>query len=177
MYINVKNKFSSNIIQNIKVSIQFLVPQIEYTLGGSSKKGSHVYFLLIVAMVQLLWPSDCTIVTTGQHLYQTIVQFDKTIVLPRKFATGSIHDYLFDTAPLVAILFYLRYWELRTQITGLQSGKNSLCNKWIRHYSIIKERLTWVSQCDVDYFWADHRSMYSEMLICIHLIIMHQWQA
>ncbi len=33
---------------------QFSVPQIEYTLGGTSKKGSHVYFLLIVAMVLLL---------------------------------------------------------------------------------------------------------------------------
>ncbi len=33
---------------------QFSVPQIEYPLGGSSKKGSHVYFL-IVAMVLLLW--------------------------------------------------------------------------------------------------------------------------
>ncbi len=29
--------------------------QIEYLLGGSSKNGSHVYFLLIVAMVILLW--------------------------------------------------------------------------------------------------------------------------
>ncbi len=34
--------------------MQFSVPQIEYQLGGSSKKGSHVYFLLRVAMVLLL---------------------------------------------------------------------------------------------------------------------------
>ncbi len=34
--------------------------------------------------------SDCTIVTSEQHLYQPIVQFDKTLVLPRKHATGSI---------------------------------------------------------------------------------------
>ncbi len=47
----------------------------------------------------------CTIVTSEQHLYQTIVQFDKTIVLPRKLATGSIHDYLFWYCPLVGILF------------------------------------------------------------------------
>ncbi len=39
--------------------------------------------------------SDCTIVTSEQHLYQTIVQFDETVVLPRKLATGNIHDYLF----------------------------------------------------------------------------------
>ncbi len=33
---------------------QFSVLRLEYPLGGSSKKGSHVYFLLIVAMVLLL---------------------------------------------------------------------------------------------------------------------------
>ncbi len=49
--------------------------------------------------------SDSTIVASGQHLYQTIVQFDITIVLPRKLATGSIHDYLFSYCPLVGILF------------------------------------------------------------------------
>ncbi len=41
----------------------------------------------------------------SEHLYQTIVQFDKTIVLPRKLAIGSIHDYLFCYCPLVCILF------------------------------------------------------------------------
>ncbi len=41
----------------------------------------------------------------SEHLYQTIVQFDKTIVLPRKLATGSIHNYLFCYCPLVGILF------------------------------------------------------------------------
>ncbi len=40
--------------------------------------------------------SDCTIVTSEQHLYQTIAQFDRTIVLPRKLATRNIHDYLFS---------------------------------------------------------------------------------
>ncbi len=85
--------------------------QIEYPLGGSSKKSSHVYFLLIVAMVLLLWRQivllwhQITIVASEQHLYQTIVQFDKTIVLPTKLATGSIHDYLFCYCPLVNILF------------------------------------------------------------------------
>ncbi len=34
--------------------IKFSVTQIEYPLGGSSKKGNHVYFLMIVAMVLLL---------------------------------------------------------------------------------------------------------------------------
>ncbi len=49
--------------------------------------------------------SDCTIVTSEQHLYQTIVQFDKTIELPRKFAIGSKHNYLYCYCPLVGILF------------------------------------------------------------------------
>ncbi len=39
---------------NQSVCGEFSVPQIEYPLGGSTKKGSHVYFLLIVAMVLLL---------------------------------------------------------------------------------------------------------------------------
>ncbi len=89
---------------------QFSVPQIEYPLGGS-KKGSDVYFLLIVAMVVLLWCQiillwhHVTMVASEQHLYQTIVQFDQTIVLSRKLATGSIHDYLFCYYPLMGILF------------------------------------------------------------------------
>ncbi len=36
-------------------SMEFSVPQIEYPLGGSSKKGSHVYFLLQVFWVILLF--------------------------------------------------------------------------------------------------------------------------
>ncbi len=40
-----------------------------------------------------------------QYLYQTIVQFDKTIVLTRKPATRSIHDYFFCNCPIVGILF------------------------------------------------------------------------
>ncbi len=44
-------------------------------------------------------------VASEQHLFQTIVQFDKTIVLPRKLETGSIHDCLFCYCPLVSILF------------------------------------------------------------------------
>ncbi len=33
-------------------------------------------------------------VASEQHLFQTIVQFVKTIILTRKLATGIIHDYL-----------------------------------------------------------------------------------
>ncbi len=38
---------------------EFSVPQIEYPLGGSSKKGSHVYFLLHVFWVILLFCQKC----------------------------------------------------------------------------------------------------------------------
>ncbi len=84
---------------------QFSVPQIEYPLGGSSKKGSHIYFLLIVAMVLLLWHQivllwhQVTMIDSIRTTYQTIVQFDKIKVLPRKHATGSMHDYLFFYCP------------------------------------------------------------------------------
>ncbi len=38
-------------------------------------------------------------VASEQHLYQAIVQFDKTILLPRKPTTGSIQDYIFWLLP------------------------------------------------------------------------------
>ncbi len=47
-------------------------------------------------------------VASEQDLFQTIEQFDKTIVLLRKPATGSIHDYLVGYCPLVGILFEVR---------------------------------------------------------------------
>ncbi len=44
-------------------------------------------------------------VAPEQHLYQTIVQFEeKEIVLPRKLAKGTIHDYDFCYCLLVVIL-------------------------------------------------------------------------
>ncbi len=50
---------------------QFSVPQIEYPLGGSSKKGSHVYFLLqvfwvILLFCQLVLLFDINVVLTSQ---------------------------------------------------------------------------------------------------------------
>ncbi len=79
------------------------------TRGGSSKKNSHVYFLLIVTMVLLLWHHiillwhQVTMVVSEQHLYQTIV-------LSRKLATGSIHDYLFATAPSGFSICHTENW-------------------------------------------------------------------
>ncbi len=50
---------------------QFSVPQIEYPLWGSSKKGSHIYFLLQVFWVILLFCQivllfDINVVLTSQ---------------------------------------------------------------------------------------------------------------
>ncbi len=91
-------------------TMQFSIPQIQYPIGGSSKRCIHVYVLLIVAMVLLLWCQNVplwhqvTMVASEQYLYQIIVQFDKTIILHRKLATGSIYDYIFCHCPLVGIL-------------------------------------------------------------------------
>ncbi len=63
--------------------------------------------LLLWCQIVLLW-HQVIMVASEQHLFQTIVQFDKTIILPRKLATGSVHDYLFHYCPLVGILFEVR---------------------------------------------------------------------
>ncbi len=83
---------------------QVSVPQTEYTLGGSNKKGSHVYFLLIVAMVLLLWHEiallwhQVTMVALEQHLYQNYSITQKTC--NRKYTWLP-----FSYCPLVGILF------------------------------------------------------------------------
>ncbi len=65
--------------QSLITPLEFSVPQIEYTLGGSSKTGIHVYFLEIVAMVLLLcrqivllW-HQVTMIASEQLSCQTIV--------------------------------------------------------------------------------------------------------
>ncbi len=88
-------------ISKVIISIYFLSTSNGMPTRGSSKEGSHVYFLLIVAIVLILWRQivllwhQVTMVASEQHLYQTIVHFDKTILLPRKLVIGSIHDYIF----------------------------------------------------------------------------------
>ncbi len=90
---------------------QFSVPQIEYSLGGSSKNGSHVYFLLHVFWVILLFCQIVLLFDINVVLMLprwpdvTIVQSDVTIVVSWQLSTGSIHDYLFCYSPLVGILF------------------------------------------------------------------------
>ncbi len=109
---------------------------LENPLGSSNKKGSHEYFLLIVAMALLLWHQivllwhQVTLVASKQHLYQTIV-------LPPKLATWSIHDYLFCYCPLVGILFEV--WRIVWHSTGY--GKLRVHVQYTqRHYSVMATR-------------------------------------
>ncbi len=83
---------------------QFSVPQIEYPLGGSSKKGSHVYFLLQVFWVILLFDINVVLMLRWWHDV-TIVPSDITIVVPWQLSTGSKHDYLFCYCPLVGSIW------------------------------------------------------------------------
>ncbi len=71
---------------------------MKYLLGGSSKKGSRVYFLLQVVWVILLF---CQIVLLSDInvVLMSIVQSDVTIVVQWQLSTGSIHDYFLVTAP------------------------------------------------------------------------------
>ncbi len=63
-------------------------------------------------------------VASEQHLYQTIV-------LPRKLATGSIHDYLFCYCPLVRIIFEV----LRIKIVLVElTVKHSVYIKYFATY-------------------------------------------
>ncbi len=60
--------------------------------------------LLLWCQIILLWQQVTKVAL--EHLYQTIV-------LPRKLATGSIHDYPFYYCPLVGILFevlIIEFW-------------------------------------------------------------------
>ncbi len=85
-------------------ALPFSVPQIEYPLGGSSKTGSHVYFMLQIFWVILLFDINVVLMLPWWPDV-TIVQSDVTIVVPWQLSTGSKHDYLICYCPLVGILF------------------------------------------------------------------------
>ncbi len=63
-------------------------------------------------------------VASEQHLYQTIV-------LPRKLATGGIHDYFFCYCPLVGILFeVLRIISCFQQHVKCSLDSMVVCDTW-----------------------------------------------
>ncbi len=88
-----------------------IVPRIEYTLTGSSKKCRHVYFrspvfwvILLFCWIVLLFDINVVMILLWWPDV-TIVQSHVTIVVPWQQSTGSIHDHLFCYCPLVGILF------------------------------------------------------------------------
>ncbi len=83
---------------------EFSVPQLECPLGGNNKQGSHVYFLLQVFWVILLFDINVVLMLPCWPEV-TIVQSDITIVVPWQLSTGSKHDYFLATVPIVGILF------------------------------------------------------------------------
>ncbi len=107
---------------------QFSVPWIEYSPGGSSKKGSHVYFLLQVYWVILLFDINAVLMLPWWSDV-TIVQSDVTIVVSWQLSTGSKHDYLFRYCPLVGILFEV----LRIGLI-VQFQPTSHCHGWINSW-------------------------------------------
>ncbi len=112
------------------------------TTSGSSKKGSHVYFLLIVAMVLVLWCQivllwhQVTMVASEQHLYQTIVQFDKTIVLPRKLATRGTENLCHFAGLQIVCWAFMKIWHLLMSLdlndySSTMHGRNLCTSKVI----------------------------------------------
>ncbi len=65
---------------------------------GSCRKGSHVYFLLQVFWVILLFDINVVLMLPWWPDI-TIVQSDITVVVPWQLSTGSIHDYPFLILP------------------------------------------------------------------------------
>ncbi len=63
------------------------------------------------------------------NIYIKQVQFDKTIVLSRKHATGSMHDYIFCYRPLMGILFEKLRIKQHTNWSFLfQDEMNMMCS-------------------------------------------------
>ncbi len=71
--------------------------QIEYPLGGSSKKGSHIYFMLQVFRVILLfdinvllspWWSDVTIVQSDITILGNHVNYQQEVNMATYFVTA-----------------------------------------------------------------------------------------
>ncbi len=163
---------------------QFSVPQIEYPLGSSRTKGSHVYFLLIVAMVLLLWCQilllwhQDTMVASEQHLYQTIV-------LPRKLANRKYTWLLFWYCSLVSILFkVLRILGAILAFYCSLLPPNVTCHLWIKGLvvlSMIDPQGMCEWWCLVGGFTDKTLSLVENtiMLLCISALIQHSftpWQ-
>ncbi len=120
------------------ITIQFSLPQVEYPLGGNSKKGSHIYVLLQVVWVILLFDIN-VVMMIPWWLDVTIVQSDVTIVVPWQLSTRSNHDYLFCYCPLVDILFKVLRIVIKLQPTVSWEANNhtSRCG-WIQQLPLLE---------------------------------------
>ncbi len=84
----------------------FSLPQIEYSLGGSSEKGSHILPVASFLDNTIVW-SNCTIVwykcfsdaTMVTWCHNSTIWCHNSSTMETQPSTGSIHDYLFATAP------------------------------------------------------------------------------
>ncbi len=140
------------------------------TKGAVAKKSSHVYFLLIVAMVLLLWCQivllwhQATMVAAEQHTYLRIV-------LPKKLATGSMHNYLFCYCP--QWVFYLRYWELDISYIApppqllFTSKYHTLFIITMYIHSYAANDALWLSQ--IIFFIINF------FIICLYIILFEAW--
>ncbi len=84
---------------------QFSIPQIEYPLRSSSKKCNHLYFMLQVFWIILLFCQivllfDINILMLPWWPHATRIQSDITIAVPWQLSTGIIHIYIFLLLPL-----------------------------------------------------------------------------
>ncbi len=123
---------------------QFSLPQIICSLGGSSKIDSHVYFLLIVAMVLLLWRQivllrhQVTMIASEQHLWQNNSITQKTCNrkytwLP--FCYCHLVGILFEVLRIILMIHkcdlkchYSTWWSLR--LLHLVEYENNMCVSW-----------------------------------------------
>ncbi len=86
------------------INWQFSVSQIKYPLGGSSKKGSHVYFLLQVFRIILLFDINVVLMLPWWPDVK-IVQSDITIVVPFNYQQKANMTTFFCYCLLLGILF------------------------------------------------------------------------
>ncbi len=105
--------------------------------SGSSKNGSHVYFLLQVFWVILLFCQIVLLFDINVVLMLpwwpdvTIVQSNVTIVVPCQLSIASIHDYLFCYCPLVGILFEVLRIGVNKYLTNCLFTRVEDCYIWL----------------------------------------------
>ncbi len=133
------------------------MPQIEYSLEGNRKRISHVYFLLQVFWVILLFDINVVLMLPCWPDV-TIVQSEITIVVPWQLSTGSKHDYFCCYCILVGILF-----EVLRIIVKTIHQENCLHLWMIHNY---KQHNTPGTVCIIGWYIIVHNTIHQEH--CLH---------